>query len=271
MAISITAVGVVSETIDGTTVTLTGVQLLRGEAAIVGLAFDNGAGPPAVSWDGHALTLVGYEIDAPNGIALAVYWLQYATDDYTRDMVATWPAPIASRVMAVSAIRDANVVDAVISAAAAISTAPVSGFTGTLTESGECMVAFFGGNGPDTDTPGIPAAGVMAQRIGTADLTLEQLVMDMATADPVQAELTGSASRTWKSVAVAVRASGLVKRGISPSDVMWMANYFEKHGWDESKHAFHYSPVYDRWEVYEVVDFGPLRAAEDPATGWPDA
>lgn len=212
MATVRTAKGTANSKTSGTTLTLTGVNAKRGSFLVVGVVYDTAAGVPTAKWGNGDLVRLGFRHNA-DAKGAAVFARRRVRNPVAKDIVITWTSAIEARAMAATMLEGVDTKDQEKDRAQDATTTPDSGLTGTLSSTGQSVIAFFCAEGPLNDTRGTPTAStVSGQRDGTngappiSNVTIEEYFeLNLTTTAAVKTRVTGAANRDWAIQLVTVK------------------------------------------------------------------
>ena len=266
------AKGTATSKTSGTTLSLASVDIVAGQALVVGVAYDTGQGAPTVTWGNRELSQI--ELQAESGAATAMFLLRHINNSATRTVTATWAGAITAKAMFVTVIDGVKIQDVSQSAGQAATTDPATGAAVTSTQPDTIQIAAFGHQGPPSDTIGTVGSGhTSGQRAGTSgappasNITIHETFEILTATGNVRATKTGATSRSWANVIMAVKESLRNRSGITPTDLHDVEEIFDTAGIDFRDAVFKYNNADDVWEAYETTTPGTLRAVSNES-GW---
>jgi hypothetical protein len=265
--------GTASSKTSGTTLTLSSVDVRSGSSIIVCLAYDNENGAPtSVTWGNRELSQL--IVRAQSGMSTAIWILRHIHNHRTRTITATWSSAITAKVMAVTEIKRAHILDVSQGNTQTATADPATGTPVTTTYDHTFHIAVFGSRGPGNDTVGTPGVGhASGQRVGTngappiSNVTLHETFEELTSTGNCRATKTGATVRDWANVIIAIKHSTKRRQGISPSDFNDVEAIFETANLDMKDCIWKWNRADDRWDAYETTDPGTLRAIGEPG-GW---
>lgn len=282
MAATRTAQGTAQDKTSGATLTVSAVSVSYGEAFIVGLGYDNAQGhPTSVAWGNRLMRRKVARDNATTGIAMSVWVIPFVKKaGQTKDVVATWPAPIGKRAMFVTSIEGSNRPGIRAGNNEPTDTGtPSTGTTDPLVSADSFALCAFVSEGPSSDaagTPEIQDGGVFqsataGQRDGTtgappiSNITIQETYLDLTQADATRGRLQGATSRQWSSGIVVFSDSHKMRWGISTTDFIDVEQIFEDEvpSLDPSTLFFHYDEDDDKWVAYSITSPGTPIAEMD--------
>jgi len=257
----------VSSKTSTTTLTQNSVSATSAEALVVGVVYDTGAGAPTVKWGQRSLRQKSTATQSHGGIAVATFLLSYIKNSATRNIVATWSSAITAKAMIVLGITGVNITDVAAKQGQTATGSPdTSSATSTIADT--LSIAFFGSEGPSSDTTGTVGSGhtvIASARVGTtgappaSNVTIDATYEILSSTGTIQATKTGATSRDWASVIVALKGSrGTSNNMPGDSAMISISEKFESQSLDFSNAALMFNEEQDRWEAFESSDMSTL-------------
>jgi hypothetical protein len=260
-----TAKGTASSKASGTTLAVNSVSAVPGDALVVGIVYDTGAGAPTVKWGQRSLRQKSTATQVQSGIAVATFILSHINNTATRNIVATWGGSITAKAMVIVGITGANITDVAAKQGQTATGSPDT-TSDTSTVADTISIAFFGSEGPSSDTVGTVGSGhTSGQRVGTAgippvsNVTIHETYEILSSTGTIQATKTGATSRDWASVIVALKASrGTQNLAVTASDYIAIEEKFESASKDYSLLATMFNEELGRFEAFESTDMATV-------------
>lgn len=285
-----TAKGTASSKSTGAALTISDMALSAGATLDIGLGYDDAQGHPiSVRWGNRHL--VQRVARNPGGfdIAASVWRLPRVKNTGVKDLTARWSSPIAERAMIATQLEGKNRIDERQgNNHNTETTGPTTGQTLGLNAADDFALCFFVSEGPSSDTagaaeimnggsPGFDTA-TLGQRAGTtgappaSNVTIQEAFLQLTSNDPTEGHLVGATSRKWISMMVTL-TDAIDNLAVTFSARAAVEEILESSSplIGNENVVFYFNDELDRWEAWDVTDFGTLVAVYGANTNWWEA
>ena len=208
-----TAKGTTQSKTSSTTLTLSNVACISGDALIVMVGNQTTNVPTSVAWGNRELVLSRQRTNITSAHVGSVWIARNIVNTDTRNLVVTWGTAIVAKCMAAITLDSGHVRDQYASNTQLASTAPTTTATPVQTEINDFAVGILVSEGPLTNdvAPTLAAGWSTGQRIGTngappvSNVTLIEGYKQLTDATAQTLSGTGATARDWTNVLITYR------------------------------------------------------------------